>query len=82
MTRINLAEAKAHLSELVTRAEAGETVEIMRRGKIVARLVPAERPKKPIDIERLRALTASMQPPAEPVDSGTFMRKIRDEDRY
>ena len=31
MTRMNLAEAKAHLSELVTRAEAGETVEIMRR---------------------------------------------------
>ena len=82
MTRMNLAEAKAHLSELVTRAEAGETVEIMRRGIIVSRLVPAERPKKPIDIERLRALTASMQPPAEPVDSGMFMRKIRDEDRY
>ena len=44
MTRTNLAEAKAHLSELVTR---GETVEIMRRGKIVARVVPAERPNMP-----------------------------------
>ena len=82
MTRMNLAEAKAHLSELVTRAEAGETVEIMRHGKIVARLVPAESPKKPLDIERLRTLTASMQPPEEPVDSGTFMRKMREEDRY
>ena len=80
MTRITLTEAKAHLGGLIARAEAGETVEIMRRGKIVARLVPAERPKKPIDIERLRALTASMQPPAESVDD--FMRKYRDDDRY
>ncbi|WP_408015675.1 type II toxin-antitoxin system Phd/YefM family antitoxin [Rhizobium alarense] len=40
VTRINLTEAKARLGELVARAEAGEAVEIMRRGKIVARLVP------------------------------------------
>ena len=82
MTRINLTEAKAHLGGLIARAEAGETIEIMRRGKVVARLVavPAERPKKPIDIERLRALTASMQPPAESVDD--FMRKYRDDDQY
>ena len=33
MEGINLAEAKAHLSELVDRAEAGETMEILRRGK-------------------------------------------------
>jgi hypothetical protein len=29
---VNLAEAKAHLSELVARAEAGESIQISRRG--------------------------------------------------
>ena len=53
MNVVNLADAKAHLSELVTRAEAGETVEITRRGKAVARLVPIERVAEPFDWEEL-----------------------------
>lgn len=82
MTRVNLADAKAHLSELLNRVEAGETVEILRRGKPVAQLVPVKKAKKPIDIEQLRALVASQTPPDEPVDSGTFIRNMRDSDRY
>ena len=39
MSEVNLAEAKAHLSALVARAEAGETVSITRRGIPVARLI-------------------------------------------
>jgi hypothetical protein len=34
---INLADAKARLSELVDRVEAGDTIDILRRGKRVAR---------------------------------------------
>ncbi|MBY3502441.1 type II toxin-antitoxin system Phd/YefM family antitoxin [Rhizobium laguerreae] len=82
MASFNLAEAKAHLSELLNRVEAGETVEILRHGKPVAQLVPVKTRKKPIDVERLKALTASMKPPAEPVDSTTFIRNMRDTDRY
>ncbi|TIX43390.1 MAG: type II toxin-antitoxin system prevent-host-death family antitoxin, partial [Mesorhizobium sp.] len=37
---IAIAEAKARLSELVSRAEAGEEIVITRRGKVAARLVP------------------------------------------
>ncbi|MER8481494.1 type II toxin-antitoxin system prevent-host-death family antitoxin [Mesorhizobium sp. M1322] len=37
---IPIAEAKARLSELVRRAEAGEEIVIIRRGKVAARLVP------------------------------------------
>jgi prevent-host-death family protein len=37
MSEVNLAEAKAHLSAPVARAEAGGTVSITRRGKPVAR---------------------------------------------
>lgn len=38
----SLHEAKAKLSHLVTLAEAGETVEITRHGKVVALLTGAE----------------------------------------
>lgn len=37
---VPLAEAKNHLSSLVTRAEQGEEIAITRRGVPVARLVP------------------------------------------
>ena len=37
MDAINLADAKAHLSELVDRVEAGDSIDITRRGKPVAR---------------------------------------------
>ena len=46
MSAMNLAEAKAHLSELVTKAESGEETIIMRRGEAVAKLVPLTGLKK------------------------------------
>ncbi|MHC2364068.1 antitoxin (DNA-binding transcriptional repressor) of toxin-antitoxin stability system [Rhizobium leguminosarum] len=51
-------------------------------GKPVAQLVPVKTRKKPVDVARLKALTASMKPPAKPVDSATFIRDMRDNDRY
>lgn len=41
--QINIAEAKAKLSELLDRALAGEEVVIARAGKPLARLTPIER---------------------------------------
>lgn len=43
MEKVQLFEAKARLSELVDRAEAGRETVITRRGRAVARLVPAKR---------------------------------------
>lgn len=40
MQQVQIAEAKAHLSALVERVEAGEEIIIARRGKPVARLIP------------------------------------------
>jgi len=37
---ISLAETKAHVSALIDRVDAGETVAITRRGKEVARISP------------------------------------------
>lgn len=80
MKTVALAEAKAQLSALVDEAQAGETVYITRHGKPVARLVPLEQAKKPLDIERLRAHLKTM--PMQEEDAGTFMRRLRDEARY
>lgn len=79
MDRINLAEAKTHLSELVARVERGEQIEIMRRGKTVARLAPPLVPpksKKPFDWDELERVTSRMTPQTE--SAGEFMRRIRD----
>ncbi len=80
MGGINLAEAKAHLSELLDRVEAGASIEITRRGKPVARLVPVGSPRKRIDIASLRSLTAAL--PAQPENAADLVRSMRDADRY
>jgi len=41
MNDVALFDAKNRLSELIHRVEAGEEIAITRRGKVVARLVPA-----------------------------------------
>jgi prevent-host-death family protein len=80
MKHVNLADAKARLSELVDLAEAGETIEIMRRGKPVARLTPTEKPKKPVDVEALRALVRKFPLQSQPASE--FIRELRESDRY
>ncbi len=80
MSSVNLADAKAHLSELVERAAAGEEVRITRRGKPVAQIVRADLPRKPVNLGALQALTATMPKQAEPAREA--IRKMRDEARY
>jgi prevent-host-death family protein len=50
--RIGAFEAKTHLSELLRETEMGRAFVIERRGKPVARLVPAEDPE-PADLKGL-----------------------------
>jgi prevent-host-death family protein len=84
MDAVNLSDAKARLSELVERAEGGEEVTITRRGKPVARIVAIDRPRKPLDIEALRALRALTSNMAvyEDPDGFSFVERMRREDRY
>jgi prevent-host-death family protein len=76
---INLSDAKAHLSELVDRVEAGDSIDITRRGKAVARLTSVEKPRKRIDTDMLRSSTDKMRPQQ---DSADLVRSMRDSDRY
>jgi prevent-host-death family protein len=80
MAIINLADAKAHLSELVDRAQAGDSIDITRRGKPVARLTGVARPRKRVDATLLRALTATLPPQA--AGAVDLVRSMRDGDRY
>ena len=80
MITVSLANAKAHLSELVERAAAGEAVCITRRGKAVARITVVDTPRKRIDLASLRAMTDAM--PIQPETARDFVRRMRDEDRY
>jgi len=80
MGDVSLAAAKAHLSELVERAAAGDPIRITRRGKPVARIIAVEAARKRIDSAALRAVTGAM--PMQPEGAGDFIRRMRDEDRY
>ena len=79
MTEIDLASAKAHLSELIDRIEAGDTIDIARDGKPVARLTPVARPRKPIDVALLQSLTATMPPQSR--SAADLIRLMRNGDR-
>ena len=52
MSSVNLAVAKAHLSELISKVESGEEVVITRHGRPVARVIPATPVKQPVPLER------------------------------
>ncbi|MCP9231996.1 type II toxin-antitoxin system prevent-host-death family antitoxin [Mesorhizobium sp. LMG 17147] len=80
MDAVNLADAKAHLSELIDRVEAGDSIDITRRGKPVARLTAVARPRKRIDAVLLQSLTATM--PLQAQAAADLVRSMRDGDRF
>lgn len=80
MDAVNLADAKAHLSEIVDRVEAGESIDITRRGKPVARLTSVSKPRKQVDAALLQSLTATMPPQSQ--SAADLVRAMRDGDRY
>ncbi len=71
MAAINIHEAKAHLSEILDRALAGEEIVIARAGKPLARLVPVDdrMPRQP-GIAKGRVTEAFFEPlPPDELDT-------------
>jgi prevent-host-death family protein len=71
MATVGAFEAKTKLAELLDRVEAGETVTITRRGKAVARLVPAgvdaeERARRRALIDEIKRKRAGWDRGAKP----------------
>ncbi|MDE0224119.1 MAG: type II toxin-antitoxin system prevent-host-death family antitoxin [Gammaproteobacteria bacterium] len=66
MIRINIAEAKAHLSEYLSRVENGESVTLCRRNVPIAEIRPLPHPQReerPVGIDRGMAVPASFFDP-------------------
>ena len=71
MTTVGSFEAKTKLAELLDKVEAGETVTITRRGKAVAKLVPAvvdaeERARRRALIEEIKRKRVGWDKGAKP----------------
>jgi prevent-host-death family protein len=77
MVTVNLVQAKAHLSELLDKVEAGEEVTITRHGRTVAYIRRASHPKQPLALDDLAAFRATMPLLREP--SAKLLREARDE---
>ena len=58
MERIGIYDAKARLSQLIEKVEAGAEVVITKRGKPVARLVPPGAPRKSSPARAARRIRA------------------------
>jgi antitoxin (DNA-binding transcriptional repressor) of toxin-antitoxin stability system len=80
MDAIRLAEAKVHPSERAGGVEAGEAIDITRRGKPVAPLAAFATPRKRIEAASLQALTATLPPQTQ--SAADLVRSMRDGDRY
>ena len=83
MRSLSVAQAKAHLSALLDAVEAGEDVEITRRGKPVARLTapPAHATETPFDLNAFLATTIS-QPLHQGPAADAFIETLRQEERF
>jgi prevent-host-death family protein len=73
---VSLAQAKAHLSELLDQVEAGEELVITRRGQPVARLTPERRRKKGAPLPSLAEFRAQM--PKAKTPAAKLIRPMRD----
>ena len=79
MTTFTVAEAKAHLSELLARVEKGEELVITRRGRPVASLSPVRPAPRAPDWQAIRAFRESL--PAGGTAAAEVVRELR-ESRY
>jgi prevent-host-death family protein len=78
MDRVGSFEAKTHLAALLDRVERGEEIEITRRGRIVARLVPAGG-THPDRVRRAARALATLRKGSRL--AGLTIRELRDADR-
>ena len=78
MVTVNLAQAKAHLSELLDKVEAGEEIVVTRHGRPVARILATGQPRQPLPLDELAAFRATM--PRLRKSSAKLLREARDEE--
>lgn len=81
MIKVNAREARRKLGDLLSEAERGQTVEITRRGQVVAQLVPPPRPKRKRFPDMTEFRNSIKVKPGAPTGA-ELIRQLRDEERY
>jgi len=82
MRSFSVAQAKAQLSALLDAVEAGEDVEITRRGRPVARLTaPEQAADLSFDLNAFLA-AATRQPMHDGPAADTFIKNLREQARF
>lgn len=88
MDAVRLGEGRWELDELVGRAEAGETIHIMRGGRTVAKIVPVELHARertsPEKVEARKAIWEELRRVRAtlPYDPSNSVEEMRREARY
>lgn len=75
MQRVSIAEAKAHLSEILNQVIEGEEVIVTKRGEPIARIEPIKKSLK--SIPNLAKFRASF--PRMDIPSAEVLQQLRDE---
>ncbi len=79
MRTVSAAQAKAHLSEILSAVEGGEELQISRRGRAIARLVPEPKSvtTSPFDFDALAAFVDG-----QAASAGNSVVDMRTQDPY
>ncbi len=76
MGAYSVAEAKAHLSEILKQVEAGEEITITRRGRPIATIRAPKKPPTAIDWARIAAFRDKL--PKSKLSAAKLVREMRD----
>ena len=79
MTSVGVRALQQNASSVISRVEAGETIDITDRGRLVARMVPirsGSRIQELLDAGRLRRATRNVLDVARPVDLPTGSKSL------
>ena len=79
MNALSLADVRDRLEDVVDRLARGEAVEIIRADGPVLRVFAETAPRKPVDIEALRAVAALSKPYVDP-EGLSFVERLRRDD--
>jgi prevent-host-death family protein len=80
MSRHSIADAKNHLSDLINRSLAGESIVVTRHGHPVVELKAVQPAGRRVTREDLDWLCARIVDASPTIDAGALVSRMRDED--
>ena len=81
MRQVHSTEAKAHLAQLLTDVERGETIVITRHGRAIARLVP-EATQRQADVRKVKEQIAAFPRTMPPLSVSDILSARHEGHKY